>query len=574
MIRSARWIVALAATVVLVNTYATAQVENVPVGHPVYAFLKRMELKGVIAKYHDAVLPLSRREISKYIVEEIVPKSYTELTAVEAGQLRDFFQEFIFDSGPFFSMNCMPPDTLPFVQDVPLSFLESILSDQEKHLYSYSDQSLSLIVDGLARLDARRSTGNSLGGENATIAEFGGRIRGTILGSLGYYIEGTNAQFWGSRDVLYRDRHIRQAYTLGIVNARNYDFVEGYIRYDAGIVSAQVGRERIQWGNGYGDRMIMSDNVRVFDFIRADAQYKSVKYTFMHGWLLGKKSLLAYSLPTDSTALFTEPVVADKYVAAHRIEVSFPHLFDIGFQEMAIYSNRSVDLAYLNPVTLIESAQRSREERDNILWSFDVQLHPVNNLEGHAGIVLDDINFPKWGTGSWENRYAYQLGLMAVDPLVPDLTLCAEYTRVQPFTFSHGRSRENDYGSFGSILSHHIGPNADSWFFRGDYLLTYRLGCSLSVELIRKGENILDANGFLVENAGGDFLQPRRNGDPEEFEFLSGTLVRTRRIQAYLTWEMIHQFHLDLWYQNVRIENELSGTTLDHDFGLAFRVDY
>ena len=42
-----------------------AQEENVPVANPVYDFLKRMELKGVIEHYYDAVLPFSRREVAE-----------------------------------------------------------------------------------------------------------------------------------------------------------------------------------------------------------------------------------------------------------------------------------------------------------------------------------------------------------------------------------------------------------------------------------------------------------------------------------------------------------------------------
>jgi hypothetical protein len=550
---------------------SSSQGENVPVSNSVYNFLKRMELKGIIERYHDAILPLSRREVSGYL--KTIDTKKDDITSIDRDLLEDYLIEFEYD----ISKTTTNAASLLGNDEFSLgSSFRSLLSEKEKYLYSYTDTNVSFFVDGLLTWDGRRSTGDAMGGANATFLQFGGRIRGTIYDKLGYYIQGTNAQFWGSRDVLRRDKQISQAYTLGILNARNFDFVEGYVRYDANIVSLQVGRERVLWGNGYGDKMILSDNVRVFDFIRADAQYKWLKYTFMHAWLLGKRSELMFTLTSDPSATFVEPIVSDKYFAAHRLEFSFPSLFDLGFQEMAIYSNRAPDLAYLNPATLIESAQRSREERDNIFWAFDIQTHFLKNVEFQATMLFDDINFAKWGTNSWENRYAYQLGLMAVDPWnVSNTSLAVEYTRVEPYTFSHGRSRDNDYGSLSRILSHHIGPNADSWFFRLDHSFSHKLLSSLRFEVVHKGENVYDASGKLIKNVGGDFLQPHRDTDSLEKDFRGGNYVRTLLGQAFVTYEIVNEVFFDLRYQFQQKWNSGLGIiTTDHDYCLAIRFDF
>jgi hypothetical protein len=545
-----------------------SQVENVPVYHPVYNFLKRMEIKGIIECYHDAILPLSRREVANYL--KSIEANKEKLASVDKDIFTDYLSEFEFDISKTSTNSFSLLDISE--HSVGTSF-KMLFSEKEKYLYSYVDTNVSFFVNGLLTWDARRSTGDALGNANATFAQFGGRIRGTLYDKFGYYIQGTNAQFWGSRDLLYRDKQISQAYTLGILNAQNFDFMDGYVRYADNILSLQVGRERVLWGNGYGDKLVLSDNVRSYDFIRADAQYKSLKYTFIHAWLLGKKSNLAFSLNSDTTATFYEPVVADKYFAAHRIGFSFPSLFDFGFQEMAIYSNRAPDLAYLNPLTLIESAQRAREERDNVFWAFDIQTHFIKNLEFQATMLFDDINFAKWGTKSWENRYAYQIGLMAVDPFdIPNTSIALEFTRVEPYTFSHGRSRDNDYGSLGRILSHHIGPNSESWFIRLDHGFNHKLNSSLSVEYIRHGDNIYDTSGQLVKNVGGNFLQPHRNSDSKEKEFLGGNYVRTLNVRAFVTYEIVNEIFFDLRYQFGRQWNSgLNATLTDHDYGIALR---
>jgi hypothetical protein len=283
-----------------------------------------------------------------------------------------------------------------------------------------------------------------------------------------------------------------------------------------------------------------------------------------------------FSLPSDTSAKFIEPVVADKYLVAHRLEFSFPTLFDLGFQEFLIYSNRSVDLAYLNPLTLLESAQRARGERDNNFWAFDVQTHFLKNIELQGTILFDDIHFSEWWTNSWLNRDAYQLGVLVTDPVgIANSTFAVEYTRVEPFTFSHGRSRDDDYGSLGTILSHHIGPNADSWFFRLDYLFSHKLSASVHCEIVRKGKNVYDSLGNLIQNVGGDFLQPHRESDPEQKDFLGGDFVRTLYAQVYLTYEIVNQVFVDAHYQYIRESHErLQSITMNHDFGVALRFDY
>ncbi len=551
----------------LIPTCSYAQVENVPVSNPVYPFLKRMELKGIILQYHDAVLPISRKEVAEFLVK--IKKNEDQLSTVERDMLSDFLVEFHYDithtTDGFFSMLDFPDSTVG-------ATISSLFSEKEKFLYAYNDTNATFFVDGLLTLDYRNHSGDTLNKTNAKFVQFGGRIRGTVYDKFGYYLQGTNAQYWGSRELLALDPQINQAYTLGISNTQNFDFVEGYVRYDAGILSLQVGRERTLWGYGYGDKLTLSDNPRVFDFIRADAQYKSLKYTFLHGWLLGKKANLEY----DTANHFIEPVVADKYFAAHRIEFSFPSLFDIGFQEMAIYSNRSVDLAYLNPVTLMESAQRSREERDNLFWEFDIQTHIWNGWEFQSSIVFDDINFSTWGTDSWQNRYAYQAGIMIVDPLhITNSTFALEYTRIEPYTFSHNRSRDNDYGSLGRFLGHHIGPNADSWYFKWEHAFHHKLRASVDFEIQREGNNVYDASGNLVKNVGGDFLQPHRPVDSDHQEFLGGDFVKTYNSKLLLTYELVNEVFVDFHYQYQQRKDEgMNTTTTNRDAGIEMRFDF
>jgi hypothetical protein len=202
---------------------ALAQAENVPARHPVYAFLKRMETKGIIEGYHDAILPLSRREVGGFLSD--VEEKREELTGAYSDYLDEFLSEFQLEvkgsTDGFHRL--IASDESSFGRAVGASF-----ADREKFIYYGADSSANIFINFLVDLEARRITGDDLGSTHSEYLQFGGRVRGTLWGKLGFYAELTNAQFWGSRDLLKRDPLISQSHALGVTNAQNFDFAQSW----------------------------------------------------------------------------------------------------------------------------------------------------------------------------------------------------------------------------------------------------------------------------------------------------------------------------------------------------------
>jgi hypothetical protein len=128
-----------------------------------------------------------------------------------------------------------------------------------------------------------------------------------------------------------------------------------------------------------------------------------------------------------------------------------------------------------------------------------------------------------------------------------------------PYVYSHARSREGSYTSLDALLGPRIGPNADSWFVRGDYLPLRNLSFSLGVTFERKGENIVDAAGVVIKNVGGDPFQPHRDSDPETRVFLDGSVMKTRRVQCQIAWQCINQIWLEGAFQFESVETVATG---------------
>ncbi|MCU0407070.1 MAG: hypothetical protein MUE64_08935 [Ignavibacteriaceae bacterium] len=74
--------------ILLLNSLVFPQVENVPLNHPVYTFLKEMKVKNIIAYISEDVPNLSRFQVKDYLMQ--VEEKLGELSNTE----RDFFNRY------------------------------------------------------------------------------------------------------------------------------------------------------------------------------------------------------------------------------------------------------------------------------------------------------------------------------------------------------------------------------------------------------------------------------------------------------------------------------------------------
>ena len=447
-------------------------------------------------------------------------------------------------------------------------------NDRQKYLTTYADSNVSVFVDGLLDFDARRSSGDALGNAHAEYAQIGGRIRGDVGDHIGYYVQGTNAEIYGSRDVLDRDPLISQAHTLNDLTAKNFDFTDGYARYTSGLISIEIGQERMTWGTGFGDKLILSENPPDFPFIRLDAEYKSFKYTFMHGWLVGMPTSSLYTVQPDTSVKYVNMSMDDKYIAAHRIDFSAGGL-ELGFQEILIYSNRSVDLAYMNPVTLFESAERDRGQLDKNYWAFDAQLHYWKNVELQGSIMFGDITFQKWFTNDVDNLDAWQMGAMFIDPLgISNQSFFVEYTHIEPYMYSFGRSPDDNYANNERILGDTLGPNGESYLASLTTTWTHKLTSTISYEFSRKGSDIYHGD-TLVDNVGADYLVPLGPTDSRQKQWLGGHLIQEYRFTFGLTYELFKKMFINVHYIWSAVDNnDLQLFNRNKDYGINVSFDY
>ncbi len=518
-----------------------AQVENVPAEHPVYPFLKQMQIEGILKNYDDVVLPLSRAKVIAAL--KAVDNKKSALSPAEISFLNRMKEKFGLNRS---EMN----QPLDVFDGFPSKFWSNLSADKEKHLYHYFDDKISFYIDPL--LEFKFIYSKEIKRE-AYLFNYGGKIHGSYNGWLGFYLQGTNGNSGGDRNVARLDKRVAQSYTFNKTRIDYFDGTRGYIRVKKGIVSLELGRERLLWGSGYINKLVLSENPQMFDFIRFGISYKSLSYKFIHGWLVQ---------PPD--VFYVDSLVGNikdkksKYIAISRLGYNPGNKVKLGVAQTIIYSNRPFEAAYLNPFLFWESAQRSLNDLDNSFLTFDGRYLISNGFEISASATFDDINFARLFRGEWNgsnNGLAWQTGVYLAKPVLPEnLNLQIEYMQLRPYIYSHpGIGEALTYTNNGFLLGTDLQPNSTRFSIKLDYRPSGKLGMSLLYNHSLHGDNIYNQKGDLIRNVGGSIYYNYSLNDSKFAYLLDGVREVYDDVTARLNYEITYGLYLNLFYKYGRV---------------------
>lgn len=541
---------------ILLSICVFAQVEHIHIYHPVYDFLLRLESKGFVEHGSFTDLPLQRKQI----VEIISNTDEKSLNKTEIKSLNRFKDEF--------RLNKREEKVLVTNSSFPNQvFFSGFFDDSEKYFYRYEDSINSLSIRPLANTEFRMlDNGNS---DNVIFANAGLRFFGTIDNKLGYNLQVTNGSaLAGNEDLLLADDRIGQNVKFTVWDS-DFDFTESHVRFDYRWFYSYISRENRLLGAGLNQRLFLSDNTTPMDHLALGARFKYFEYKFSHSSLL--------SSPVDSIGDRNLPIVGvdsrfiDKFSVTHRFSFR-PSWGEISLWENIVYSDRGFDLAYLNPLSFLKSLEHSLRDRDNSSMGLDLTYRFMKRFQLKGTYLLDDIIFSEIGNNFWSNKTAYNLALITALPFNLDLGI--EYARNEPYVFSHfaqvvpvtldGNSMTSD----GKLFTGYNPPNSEELSLSLRYWWGSRYPFKLDFSYLRHGRNILDENGNIVRNVGGDEFVSRRFEDSERVSFLDGELNEIFNTTANFTFELSSGFNLALIYSFTKqsiLENP------EHLFRINFR---
>jgi hypothetical protein len=170
-----------------------------------------------------------------------------------------------------------------------------------------------------------------------------------------------------------------------------------------------------------------------------------------------------------------------KYFHAHRLNLNLPKDITFGISETALYGS-TIEPAGSNPNPDSDSTEREFEwayaipfipfvfqehlqgDQDNISLAFDLSVKTIPNWEFYGELMWDDMKSltSMFDDSWWGNKWAATLGVARDNIVLGPTTLgwMFEYTRIEPWVYTHHKGRAYTYASYAQSLGSDLGPNS------------------------------------------------------------------------------------------------------------------
>jgi len=448
---------------------ANAQVVDVPLNHPSYRFIDRMEAKGLVRQVRNGTKPISRLKMAQILLEIEENASSSSLTRIEREQLQWLKSQF----------KC---ELERLGEGIPLA---SVSSPRWWALFPRKEKEGLICLDPVLAFSSQ-----SKGSRRVYHRTTGVKVYGYLSDAVGFYLYARDSSEWAKGNIRWKPANPQEGF------------------WDVPFPQKGIGHT-----GSYGKRI---------DHDEVDAAF-----SLRLPW---------FRLSIAKGSNTWGPGYRGQYV---------------GVSETIIYGERDPEILYLIPVMFLWSAQHYLGDPDNLQMSADIDLNLIRHFKLYGCIFVDEIYVSKIFTKKQHNWVGLQGGLFWVD-LLENLDFRAEYTRVNPCVYSH-KFPINNFESYGYLLGHQIGQNADQLYLEANYRYIRPLLLTLSWQQDRKGR---------VPNAYEQYHSPSQR-------FLSGRVKRQQSWALRVSYEPLRALFLKI---GCRFIANPKGEQTELSFGLEYNL--
>ena len=170
-----------------------------------------------------------------------------------------------------------------------------------------------------------------------------------------------------------------------------------------------------------------------------------------------------------------------KYMHAHRLNLRLPKNITLGLSETAIYgsttepantnpnadadsTDRDFEWNYVIPFIMYNFQEHIQGDQDNISLAFDLSVRTIPHWEFYGELLWDDMKTPTsmFDDSWWGNKWAATIGIardsLYIGPV--RLDMFSEYTRIEPWVYTHHKGGGYTYASYSQDLGSDLGPNS------------------------------------------------------------------------------------------------------------------
>lgn len=249
-------------------------------------------------------------------------------------------------------------------------------------------------------------------------------------------------------------------------HVRSSDLPRGGIRYDGGWVTLETAIDYIKMGPAVHFPLTMSGNTPPITYFRASADLDLVKYSHTAGLLKSQKDKRKYLYihRLSSKLLQSRLDLAINEVIIYGSTTTEPLNDSNQISPIYLRQQRGWEWTYLIPFVPFKFVEHYAGDKDNAAISFDMNLRWPANFRWYMEFFLDDILSPwKIFSDDLGNKWALTAGMQYFGTIWNrDLMLGAEYSRVEPWVYTHFYGRSHNFLHFDKCLGSPLGPNSQA----------------------------------------------------------------------------------------------------------------
>jgi hypothetical protein len=256
-------------------------------------------------------------------------------------------------------------------------------------------------------------------------------------------------------------------------------------------------------------------------------------------------SALSYHTYSSSLVDYYRPVDHSKFMAAHQLEFTVIDGLNLSIGESIVYSDRGPLFIYLIPVMFFKAGEHYNRDSDNAQFFGSADVNLIPNVNFYLSLFIDELNTDNFfDPNRSRKQVAFTSGIHTYDLLIENAEFIAEYTRLNPWVYSH-KYTAADYTNNGYVLGDWVGQNGDDLYFDLSYRPTRQLKVGGFSEVYRKG-GLMDVKYQYTSG----YTPP----------FLYGPLHEERSFGLYGKYEPIRDLFVDFRGRRVKIDDQASNS--------------
>ena len=347
-----------------------------------------------------------------------------------------------------------------------------------------------------------------------------GSLGSSLVFSMRFVDDGTRGKVLDQRQTLRPTDGFVVSNDYG-TNGFDFDETEGQLGYRRG--DAQIFLEKVRniWGYGNDGQVILSRKAPSYPQLRLSIPVTDrLKFTYIHAALYSDvvDSLQSYG---SAAHWYTyRKVFRSKYFVSHVLEYAPSDALNFALGESMVYSDR-FEPAYLIPILLFRSIERQTRDSDNAQL-FAAMRWTVQSFGSlYVDLFIDDLNTNRIFSPENDNIVAGTIGGRFFDAFVPNLDLALEYSRMNPWVYTH-QYEATAYTTNMYTLGHWLGQNSDCLFFSAEYRWVRSLSVGLTAQHFRYGPLGPESIHYTT---------------PWKQRFLEGPAFRQTQVGIHARWE-------------------------------------